>query len=127
METTQTKTQGVREKLGFRRTTVLGSAFLNCNKDFPTIFVQPTSDEITTEVSKRTGAEYTYIPVINLETGEEVKLSLTGQLRYHLEKFQNDGKTLIGEKLEISWQGTAEVKFADEIRTVNQYQVYLLA
>lgn len=90
-----------------------------------TVYVELVSAKIEL-FEKRDGETIPFVEVINMKTGEENRLWLSGQLNYQLTVLQKARPTLTGLKLEITHLGKTETEIDGEPAMVNNYSMFEL-
>lgn len=107
MDTTNTNDVKARlAALGFKAAKAVGLNILTTPEGEP-VFIKITAE--MQDFQKKDGKVFKYIPVINLETGEEGNIWVGGQLRYQLEQF---GK-YIGQSFILTYNGLTDVDGED--------------
>ncbi len=134
METTPTKTKAniseIQAKLaamGFKAGKNLGMNILKQNEG-ETVFIRVTGP-IATFTSKKIDpktkelAEYEYVTVDNLETGEsDMTYWLSGQIRYQFEELEKAGQEYVGCSFAITSLGQELV----DGQKINQFNIQLI-
>lgn len=124
METNTEKTAKKVERL-FNRKKRIGFEPISCDSETPNIFVEITSENVCM-FQRRNGDHIPYLDVIDMESGLESKLWLSGGLRYNFQEMAGT-KSLKGLKVEIEYTGqkTIEGPEGEKVK-VNQYRLYEL-
>lgn len=109
----------------FKRKARIGFNPISCDETNPTLFVDVVSPTIE-KFEMRNGETIDYVDAVNMSTGEEQRVWLSGQLRYNLQTIMAK-RTLKGLKLEINYKGQKAVEINGEKTKVNQYELFELA
>lgn len=116
--------------LGLSRKRRIGFEAITCDEAKPNIFVQVQSEKVETMFSKNQNRDIPYLTVVDLETGLEARLWLSGQLRYQFEAVLETVDTLAGLKFEIKYLGKKviemEVGGVTSKAAVNQFEIFEL-
>lgn len=118
-------TPHTNEGTQFKRKARIGISPLSCNEKNHRVMIEVKSKDIEI-FTKKNGKTIDFVNVINLETGEEQTMWLSGQIKYNLNQILKARKSLTGAKLEIQWKGCETVEMDGEDVEVNQYEMFEL-